>query len=189
MNTSLLIIILLSLFGMLAAFDGVYLHLFKYHLPFHKSSQFEHLTHTVRSFCFLGLLILFFRFNISGFFWYLGLGILAVDLLFLGLDAYHEKDSRAFMGGLPRWEYIVHLFVNGFHFGAIVLVFTLKPADAWHWSTQFNPQGYTYALSLFVDLLWPGALLLSLLHLAFYNKSFKKWWRDKLGGAFAVSEA
>lgn len=31
------------------------------------------------------------------------------------------KDSRAFMGGLPRWEYIVHLLGNGFHFAAIAV--------------------------------------------------------------------
>ncbi|GMQ30747.1 hypothetical protein Aconfl_33900 [Algoriphagus confluentis] len=39
---------------------------------------------------------------------------------------YMEKDSRRFMGGLPRWEYILHLFVNGFHFATIAVFLAIK---------------------------------------------------------------
>lgn len=45
-------IVLLIAYSLLALFDGVFLHLYKYRLYEHKESKFEHLTHTIRAiFC------------------------------------------------------------------------------------------------------------------------------------------
>lgn len=101
--------ILLTSFAILAVIDGFYLHIFKYQLFNHPESKFEHLTHTIRAILFP--LIVYFLFISQNCQTSFSLGILFVflDIVVLGIDAYVEKDSRAFMGGLPRWEYILHL--------------------------------------------------------------------------------
>jgi hypothetical protein len=44
----------------------------------------------------------------------------------LGADAYSEGDNRKSIGGLPRWEYILHLFANSFHFASIFLIIATR---------------------------------------------------------------
>ncbi|ULT39100.1 hypothetical protein KRR40_29315 [Niabella defluvii] len=51
---------LLVAYSLLALFDGVFLHLYKYRLYEHKESKFEHLTHTIRAILFTGILISLF---------------------------------------------------------------------------------------------------------------------------------
>lgn len=117
--------LMLLLFGLLATFDGIYLHIFKYRLYRHKESRFEHITHTIRALLFPFILYFLFL-NQSTAAFYAGITFVVIDLITLGVDAFVEKDSRAFMGGLPRWEYIIHLFVNGFHFASIAVFLVLK---------------------------------------------------------------
>ena len=112
-------------FMILATYDGAFLHLWKYELFNHSESQFEHKTHTVRAILFpLIVWLLFVNTGIVSF--WIGLGLVALDLVVLGVDAYSEKDSRSFMNGLPRWEYILHLFANSLHFAAIILIVAAK---------------------------------------------------------------
>ncbi|WP_449397676.1 hypothetical protein [Chryseobacterium wanjuense] len=118
--------ILLISYSLLALFDGVFLHLYKYRLYQHKESRFEHLTHTIRALLFTGILIsLFINIENNNLFLF-GCILIVADIITLLVDAYVEKDSRAFMGGLPRCEYIVHLMVNGFHFAAIAVLLVIK---------------------------------------------------------------
>ncbi len=118
--------ILLSAFALLAIFDGFYFHIFKYQLFNQKESRFEHLTHTIGAILFP--LIVYFLFIVQNCqtCFYLGSLMVVLDILVLGIDAFVEKDSRKFMGGLPRWEYILHLFANGFHFASIAVFLALK---------------------------------------------------------------
>ncbi len=111
----------LILFMLLATYDGLYLHLWKYELFKREESLFEHKTHTVRAVLFPLMIWLLFI-NTDSFSFYVGISLLLTDLVVLAVDAYSEKDSRRFMGGLPRWEYIIHLFANGFHFSAVALL-------------------------------------------------------------------
>lgn len=124
--TFLISIILLLLFSVLAFFDGIYLHLLKYRLYAIPDSKFEHLTHTFRAFLFVGVVYTMYMNLESNFLFYFGLIFIVLDLIVLFIDAFVEKDSRNFMGGLPRWEYIIHLFVNGFHFAGIALLLAIK---------------------------------------------------------------
>ena len=71
------------------------------------------------------------------------------------------------MGGLPRWEYILHLFVNGFHFASIAVFLTLKlnlTADG----ISIVPNFYQYenfkAFQFIVTNLLPGAVLIAIIH-------------------------
>lgn len=172
--------ILLIGFALLAIIDGFYLHLFKYQLHALLESRFEHITHTIRAFLFPAIVYtLFLNFENEAFFW-IGITLLIVDLIVLGIDAYSEKDSRSFMGGLPRWEYILHLFSNGFHFAAIAVLFAIR--------IQLTPHGIEIldistlenfgSFEFVVNNLLPGSIILAVLHLLLMIESFSKKWNS-----------
>lgn len=137
----IILIILLIAYIVLAFFDGVFLHLYKYRLYEHKESKFEHLTHTIRAILFTSILISLFINIEENRLFLLGTALVAADIITLIIDAYVEKDSRQFMGGLPRWEYIIHLLVNGFHFASIAVFLVIKiklAGTALYWRTAFS---------------------------------------------------
>lgn len=157
----------LALFALLGFFDGFYLHIWKYKLYTYPESKFEHITHTLRALLFPLILILLFKNEGNQLFYIIGLMLVGIDMVILLVDAYSEKDSRAFMGGLPRWEYIIHLVANSLHFASIILFI----------ATTFviNDQGLFLNIKtdvsvafnrfyLIVDNVLPGAILLAVLH-------------------------
>lgn len=160
--------ILLLAFALLAIIDGFYLHIFKYQLFNHKESKFEHLTHTIRAILFpLIVYFLFISQNCLTSF-YLGVLFVVIDIIVLAVDAFVEKDSRNFMDGLPRWEYILHLFVNGFHFASIAVFFAIKLTFTENGIEIIQDLSNLKNFGLFhfvaVNLL-PGAIILALLHI------------------------
>jgi hypothetical protein len=177
--------ILLILFALLGLYDGLYLHIFKYRLYEHAESRTEHIIHTIRGILFPAILY-FFYLKGDCISFTIGMMLVAFDLVTLGIDAYLEGDSRKFMGGLPRWEYIIHLFVNGFHFAAISVFLATK--------LNFNHAGLQIRadfsdVSTYPAFLWlvknliPGGILVSLLHLfVLFPKTARYWskFRNKL---------
>lgn len=168
----------LILFMLLATYDGFYLHIWKYRLFDRPKSLFEHKTHTVRAFLFpLIVWLLFIETNLLAFI--IGSTLVVLDLVVLGIDAYHEKESRSFMGGLPIWEYIVHLFANAFHFAAIILILALR-LDIVNGTIIFIDQAAAspaYILFQFVSVnVIPGAIILALLHFILMLKKPKRIW-------------
>ena len=173
METAIIITtVLLILFSILAVYDGLYLHIFKYKLHNHPQSRAEHLTHTIRAVFFPAILYLFFLRQEYSISFIIGTVLVFFDLLVLAVDAYIEKDSRAFMGGLPRWEYILHLFVNGFHFASTAVFLSLK--------LKYENDGIAiipniseyHNFELFhavVISLLPGAVIIALLHVLLIN--------------------
>lgn len=115
----------LLFFMVLATYDGFYLHIWKYELFSRKESVFEHKTHTARAILFPLIVWLLFINNDTTSFW-ISIVFIGIDFIVLGVDAYSEKDSRKSIGGLPKWEYILHLFANSFHFAAIFLFLATK---------------------------------------------------------------
>ena len=172
---------LLSAFAILAVVDGFYLHIFKYQLYKHKESKFEHLTHTIRAILFP--LIVYFVFitqnSLTSF--YLGVLFVVIDILVLGIDAFAEKDSRVFMGGLPRWEYILHLFVNGFHFASIAVFLALKLTFTENRIVIIQDLSNLKNFDLFqfvaVNLL-PGAVILAALHILTSINKTQIYWNN-----------
>jgi len=176
--------ILLSAFALLAIIDGFYLHIIKYRLYDHKESKFEHLTHTIRAVLFP--LIVYFLFIVQNCqtSFYLGILFTVFDIIVLGIDAFVEKDSRIFMGGLPRWEYILHLFVNGFHFAAIAVFLVLKLEFTDNGISVIQDLSNLTNFKLFNFLaknLLPGAILLAIIHILTSVDSTKIYW-TKLRG-------
>ncbi len=159
--------LLLLAFALLATWDGLYLHLLKYQLFNHPESQHEHLAHTLRALLFPAILYFFFlRQDCLACFW-VGLGFVLLDLLVSLADAWMEKGSRAWMGGLPRWEYIIHLLVNGFHFATIALLLTLKlqtSATGIRVITDFSSVSTFGAFEWLATNLLPGAVAIGILH-------------------------
>lgn len=167
----------------LASYDGAYLHLWKYELFNQSESRFEHKTHTMRAILFpLIVWLLFIETSIVGFF--IGLTLVTLDLIVLGIDAYSEKESRAFMGGLPKWEYILHLFANSFHFAAIVLIIATRIEIGElgvNYSTAFLSNSNFETVQLIAVNILPGAIILGIVHLLLTLDFGKQLWnRNRL---------
>lgn len=165
-------------FLVLATYDGAYLHLWKYELFNHSESKFEHKTHTIRALLFPIIIYLLFLGGTAPLF-YLGTFLACIDLIVLGFDAYAETDSRKFMGGLPRWEYIIHLFANAFHFSTVILAIgACVNIDI----ASINYQAINYESSMGKVLIFivhnsiPGAALLAIAHLLLTTDLGKKYW-------------
>ena len=157
----------LLLFMILATYDGFYLHIWKYELFSRKESRFEHKTHTARAILFPLILWLLFINNDAVSFW-IAITLIAIDLIVLGIDAYTETDSRKAIGGLPKWEYIVHLFANSFHFASIFLIIATKISLTDIGIVIDEVSNATFAQE-FVKIISvnmiPGAIVLGVVHL------------------------
>ena len=155
-------------FMVLATYDGCYLHLWKYRLYAQEESKFEHLTHTIRAILF-PLIVFFLLLNQGNFLLFtVGIVLSILDFVVLALDANSEQDSRKFMGGLPKSEYVLHLFSNAFHYGVVILavVINLRFTDnGVTFSNQVNFSGMAGTILTFVaQNAIPGAVLLAILH-------------------------
>lgn len=170
--------ICLIAFMILATYDGAYLHLWKFELFNRKESLFEHKTHTIRAILFpLIIWLLILNTDIISF--WVGIILVALDLIVLALDAYSEKESRSFMDGLPKWEYILHLFANGFHFAFIILIVSTKiklESSTLLYSNEFLKNSSFEIVQLIAVNILPGAIILGIVHLLLMSKFGKKLW-------------
>ncbi|MBK6266207.1 hypothetical protein JKA74_14270 [Marivirga sp. S37H4] len=174
--------ILLVAFAILATYDGLYLHLMKYRLPNYRQSKTEHITHTLRAILFPAILYFVFISSSPEYF-YFGLLLVFIDIITVGIDAYSEENSRLWMGGLPRWEYILHLFVNGFHFATISVFLVLKirlEAGSVVIVNGFEEVASYSAFSWLVINLIPGAIIVALLHLLLNFQKPRNSWNGLL---------
>jgi hypothetical protein len=187
METAIIITtVLLLLFSALALYDGFYLHIFKYKLHNYSESKTEHLTHTIRALFFPAILYFLFLKQDCNTSFTIGLVIVVLDIIVMAVDAFIEKDSRKFMGGLPRWEYILHLFVNGFHFASIAVFLSIKLGYENNQIAILSPidqyQNYEIFHAVVINLL-PGAILIAVLHLLLCIPKTRTRWnnlRDKI---------
>ena len=165
-------------FMILATYDGAYLHLWKFELFNRKKSALEHKTHTIRALLFpLIVYYLFIETSIISF--WIGLALVMIDIIVLGIDAYSEKESRSFMNGLPRWEYIVHLFANSLHFAAIILIIATRitiTAEGIHFSTEFMLHSSYETVQFIAVNILPGSIILGLIHLLLTFDFGKQIW-------------
>lgn len=159
-------------------YDGIYLHLWKYELFNKKESEFEHKTHTARAILFpLIVWLLFLDNSIIGF--YLGLTLVLADLIVLGIDAFSEKESRHFMGGLPKSEYIIHLFSNSLHFTAVILIIATRiklEGNTLVYSTDFMVYSSFETVKLIAINILPGSVLLGISHVLLSMDFGKQLW-------------
>lgn len=171
----------LVFFMILATYDGFYLHIFKYRLFDRAESLFEHKTHTARAVLF-PLIVWLLLINETNFVLFLtGILFVVIDLVVLGIDAYHEKESRSFMGGLPKWEYIIHLFANAFHFSAIVIALAIRLEISGNSlvfvETAISSTAHEVFQLVTINVI-PGAVFLALLHVILMMEKPKSIWTN-----------
>jgi hypothetical protein len=169
----------LILFMILATYDGFYLHLWKYELFNRKESFFEHKTHTIRAILFPLIIWFLFIDTANSISFYIGLLFVCIDLIVLGFDAYAEEESRSFMNGLPKWEYIIHLFSNSFHFAAIALIIATRIHiidNTIAFSTNIAESFGKDMMQFIAINIIPGSIILALIHLVLIIPKGKSIW-------------
>lgn len=126
-------LIFLILFSILSAFDGLYLHLYKYKLHQREDSLYEHKLHTLRALFFFIILILMFLYESKGFYLYFLILILGADYIIEINDMLIEYKSRANIGGLKKHEYFLH--------GQLILTRTISFSI---WLTQMKVEYFNW---------------------------------------------
>ena len=164
MNLFTLSAIVLGAFVILGAVDGLYLHLVRFRLHTREESRREHRVHTLRALLFVPALPLVFAGDTSGPWLWLGLAVLALDLVAVVLDVVLERGSRGFQGGLPRGELALHVALTGLHTLAIVLVLVALPVRRVGGPTDVHVEAASVSHFVAWTLVLPGATLVALLH-------------------------
>lgn len=165
--------VFLILFGIVAAFDGLYLHLWKYRLHTRHESMVEHRWHTLRVFLFLPVVYGLFYSNPGGWALWLTVVLVVIDFGVSLLDVLEENQSRASLGGLSSGEYAVHVVNMTLHTVAITLALAARPLSAWSLTSPFEigPQ-ISFSTWVAVQAL-PGNALIGLLHLWLMHPKYR----------------
>lgn len=159
-------LILLGLFALLSALDGLYFHLWKYRLHTRAESRGEHLIHTLRSLLFPAIVLTLYAHPSVGFVLWLGVGLVVLDAGAEFWDVWIERDSREEWGGLSSAEYLLHVVLTILRTASLALNLVARPVEAWYWSTPGLVAGSSAALADFVTRsILPGAIGVALLHL------------------------
>ena len=122
---------ILFVLGCLGATDILLYHCISHGIRSHQDSRLELVVHSLRGPTYATLFIFVPNFAMHGFFFWLLLCILFFDLCISIVDFILERSSRAFFGGLPSGEYVLHILL-AMLFGAMV---TSIFYDAGQWST------------------------------------------------------
>lgn len=123
--------VFLILFGIVAAFDGLYLHLWKYRLYARPESRREHKLHTAQGILFIPVIYFLFYKDFGGAALWTGVLFIAIEQVVEIMDVLDEKDSRAGLGGLSSTEYAAHVIAITARTVAIALALAAKPLSAW----------------------------------------------------------
>jgi hypothetical protein len=99
----------MSFVGPIGALDVLYFHIYKFRLYSHRASRFETLTHLMRGLLFTATAFMLTRYEPHGAWFWVITGFAAADFVNNFVDVILEPRSRAALGGLPPWEYVVHI--------------------------------------------------------------------------------
>ncbi len=155
----------LALFMFLAALDGVYLHLWRYRLYARPASRAEHRLHTIGAVLFVVTLPRLLLWQSGGWLLWSGIGLLAIDLGVELADMGIERRSRADLGGLSSFEYILHVVMVSARVAALTLALVARPAEAWSLDSPLVLAGLPAFASAVAWQALPGSVLLAALHL------------------------
>ena len=157
--------VLLMLFGVVAAVDGLYLHLWKYRLYARPESRLEHKLHTAQGALFVPVVFFLFYGDFGGAALWAGVLFLAVEQVVEILDVLDERDSRASLGGLSSTEYALHAVAITARTAAVALALAAKPLAAWSFDAPLvTGPGHEWASSVGLQMV-VGNILVVGLHL------------------------
>lgn len=123
---------ILFVLGCMGATDILLYHSVSHGIRTHHDSRFELVVHALRGPTYAALFILVPNFAMHGVFFWLLIGILVFDVTISLVDFMLERKSRAFFGGLPSGEYVLHIIL-AMLFGALV---TSIGYSAGSWATM-----------------------------------------------------
>lgn len=103
---------LLTIVGMVGAYDVLYYHIYKLRLYQHHDAIWENVTHLVRALLFAIMLLTVLHVRASGWWWFLYPTLLGFELINTMTDVVLEPRTRKNIGGLPPVEYILHIFLS-----------------------------------------------------------------------------
>ena len=103
---------LLTIVGLVGAYDVLYYHIYKLRLYQHHDALWENLTHLVRALLFAVMLLTVLHVRASGWWWFLYPTLLGFELINTMSDVILEPRSRRNIGGLPPVEYTLHIFLS-----------------------------------------------------------------------------
>lgn len=103
-------LLLLVIAATIGGLDILYYHVYKFRLYEQPKSRWEVVTHILR-----GILIgtggfMLVNFEIRGAWYYVVGSLFILDFINALWDVYLEPESRAPLGGLPPFEYMIHIF-------------------------------------------------------------------------------
>ena len=155
---------------MIATFDGIYFHLYKYRLYAKKESKKEHLLHTANCFLFPFTILFIFLDKFNGIFFWIGIFLTLLTLIIEFLDVFEENKSRKKIGGLTSLEYSMHFAMSGLRATYTTLILVSKPSHFW-FTSSYN---YQYRIDIIDYFIYPVAfigVMVFLLHfiLIFYK--------------------
>lgn len=160
-----LAVFLLAPLAVLAAIDGLYIHLWRLRLHERPECRREHLLHTLRALLFPVGLVLVYGYETAGGWLLLGVGVVVADTALEAWDSFEEPASRRALGGLSSAEALLHVVLVTLRAASLALALVAKPAAAWSldapvWLADASP-GHAFVVH---QLLLPGALLVAALH-------------------------
>jgi len=151
-------------FVAVSAIDGIYIHLVRLRLHARPESWREHVLHTARAILFIPVLLTLFGVVSGGALLWVGIGAVAMDQFVELLDMLSEKDSRAAIGGLSSFEYVVHVSLTTLRSAAIALSLAARPVSAFSLSAPLVLGELDGPWKWLVGQLVPGAIVIALLH-------------------------
>lgn len=165
--------IIFASYAVLAFFDGVFLHLWKYRLYSFEDTVYEHFLHSARAVLFPFLVVGLYGYDVRGFL-FIGVILVALtDLVFQGIDMWEEKMARIRFGGLSSVEYLLHTVLTSMHVSALLLYVLAKPVDSWSW--HWFPVLESSFLPNFIAMnLLPGATIVAIIHLLLLLPFFRR---------------
>jgi hypothetical protein len=172
--------VLLLVFAVLAAIDGIYIHLIRLKLPSRPRSWMEHVWHTFSALLFLPIVLTIFLAPTAGVVLWTGVA-LVVALYWVEIrDVRAERESRADLGGLSRFELTLHVILILSRTAAVVLALTSRPIEAWSSFSTPVIGAHPGWVTLLVGQLVPGSLLIAAVHVYYA-------WRYRPAGCCALA--
>lgn len=168
--------VFLIVFAVLAALDGVGVHLVWLRLHARARSWPEHVWHTASAVLFVPVLVTLFLAPTSGATLWVGVALLVLLHVVEVLDVRSERASRADLGGVGRAELAVHVLAITTRTIATVLAFASRPLASWLPTASTAAAPYTGWVGSAVSALVPGAIVIAAVHV---------WlaWRHRPAGA------
>jgi hypothetical protein len=156
--------VLLQIFMVLAAFDGIYVHLVRLRLHARERSWVEHLFHTASAVLFAPILVTVFLAPTAGLTLWVGVALIALLYAVEALDVQAEQTSRTDLGGVSRGELWVHVAAFTSRTVATILVLASRPLAAWALDAPPVIGAHPAWITTVVGGAIPGAVMIAAVH-------------------------